>query len=836
MSDRVLSLSFAGVAVTMPGLRSSTTQFMFSSFSGVVVTKQGSAAAAPYKSDNKEQQPQPPYKSNEDQQQQPPYKSDDEEDKKQPPYHSDEEKKHQLPTLSDSGSGNESNNYSATEHAQKTYDDFNKLKTTEEADADDDADFNAESKKNGLSAKVKGKAAATVDKGKGKDRQPARTDKGKGKAKPKTQKMLKSHLRAVELNSDNIDADNEDDNDKEDHDKPEGGYTRGPVPAELVERALSAHGAYQQQLQDLAKNTWNQYQMWYAHKGPTKKAQDMLISEWNCFVRREYEAKIAQMPEGDCKDLDALKAHFAEVIAWNHAQMVVELDHQRAEGKFAVIVAKYVKQLNSINGGGSLAWGGSPAYKDIQENDKVNVKLMLRDWESKFQQQDLAMHEAQGKLDTVDTVPRVDSLPKLGETDCAQKCRMWILWLRPELVILGLEAGWLAQGEVPQFEWDFPKMCFCYKIRGVNWPNDVTDAKLLPRTGRNNKMPAKPFNKLFMLMEKRHTEPKYDSDNDDQIRDNKKTKWEVDGDQALRLESWTEEEVAMSLKEQGEIAVLTTVNGQQLQFVKDAKSYQDALQREKDGGATKNLKTTKTTKSTKLGKTATSPSPARSPPPEAHRGCQEWADEHSSPEALPTPAPRHTPPRGRSPSPGRPPPQCRDAAQQVHAQDQPGDEEERPWKCARFVEMAAAPEVADRPKKPLPHARFVPTTTNPEPPNRKRKYTDSPEYAGEPVARPSRRAAFAEAGPSCLALLVTLAHPLSHYLGPRANGKGHAHYNSGSHKSPIFYISGTLMQAMTEDGWQKLKEHINHVPIVVPQHAQYHTLVKHEFFAKSYEE
>ncbi|KAJ7433912.1 hypothetical protein B0H11DRAFT_1939131 [Mycena galericulata] len=593
-----------------------------------------------------------------------------------------------------SGSGDDDDDaYSETEKEERRRVTYAKKfnpnhQTQEEADAEDLAVFEAE---------VGGGKRTSKGKGKEKAREESDSDEPTSKKQPKKKSKRKDKSKTpVGTTTDTRDVDSADD------ESGPSGFTRGPLPTACKDATAQARAEYDAKLVDIAKQynrplrtihelageltrqprkrtLWNVYQTWYAHKGPESKPEDMAAADWNKFVRQEFEAEIAQIDPEVRDDIEAQEKHFAEVLEWHADAMTTELNHLKAEHKLPT--GKYVKTLSQLalrafqdlgihifgfiideDGVCSIMWGGSPQYAQLRAEWPTSISAQLKDYESMFRTLSIRARGEEAKSQNP-VVGDWTRRPNEGQRD--HERRLFRQCMASELIswhppaACRQDAGDLPAGGIATMEWDIAEMAFKHQVRVVNWPADFSKAKDLPRVGW--KISAALLGHVMPLLRNRHPwlaaalkleeEDKSDKESDEESDEEK--------EEGPRIERWTESERALSLEDQGNVPVLTTTADVDLIFLKDAKSYVKALDKEQTTERKKIAKAQRKkhgkTHASGTGRPGAPVAPARSTAtrlaPTAGGGGDSSDDDDDTSNQRPGPAPRTRLPSPESPAP-----------------------------------------------------------------------------------------------------------------------------------------------------------------------------------------
>ncbi|KAJ6534057.1 hypothetical protein DFH09DRAFT_1092217 [Mycena vulgaris] len=506
----------------------------------------------------------------------------------------------------------------------------------------------------------------------------------------------------------------EDSDDEDGPPHPSGGYTRSPLPAACKEEVVAARQAYDEDLRQLAEKRFESSQaprVWHASspcgmsskrgtptRGRKKNPRTILtndvvsLADWNQFVKQEYDAR---MNEVNPEDPDAQTKHFADIVQWYEDGMKAEVEHLKVKGKFAAPVARMVRQFINlaqggqayeslgihvfgfaidVNGLGSVMWGGSPEYGELRGEWSTSIRGQLKDYKAMFRT--LQMRK-RSKATQLTQVPQVNFAHKEDESKRDYWRRIIRECMARELGLCEAEAGTFVPGKPPTMIWDLAELGYKHQVRIVNWPSDLTAQEQTPHVGW--KICAALADKAGPLLRSRHqwgleeAESEEDDEDDGEAQAARMQKKVEAVDGALHLERWTEEEREMDFEDQADIAVLITVDGTELQFVKDRKSYKKTL------GALKALPDENAAPSkpkAKKSKTKERAGPSRTPAPAAAAGSKRPHD--AAPPPPPPPPPPHAPgpSRPHGPALGVAAPGGRDSV---------GDQDGRPPKRPRLV-------------------------------------------------------------------------------------------------------------------------------------------------------
>ncbi|KAJ7450466.1 hypothetical protein FB451DRAFT_1410436 [Mycena latifolia] len=472
----------------------------------------------------------------------------------------------------------------------------------ETVDSDTEEDFTGGTARARGKDKDKAKAKAKdAEKGKVKAK-----EMGKGKGKRKAGDQRREVPDAVASMDEEPDGDN-DDEQHEDDDAAQGSFKPGPVPADIRQRAVAAHDTFLATIKSLAEecgkspNTlhqlagsviktsqgsspWNVWQSWYAEKHPKP---GMPSKEFNRLSRAAFKERCGLDPD-EISDAARVWEAMPWLRTWHEELMATATLQWRDKGKFKGKVQQamepIVQQARRIHdtlgvhvwgyvidtkgGQASFMWGGSDAFKTMRTQHRMSLFQGILDFEHV-----LGMIEInkRGGPDGggINLLP-AEFLQKANENQCDSARRLFTRIMGKQTFTACAAVGSTVATKADTFkmQWGpkFLDLAFENKFKLVNYPTVLADEGwIIGGTFPVKKITIGQYKTFMPAMEKAEKAKGLANDEDE------------DSDEAMAIMAWDEEEMALSLDDQREIALVVGSDRTALKRVKHSTAYATSL-------------------------------------------------------------------------------------------------------------------------------------------------------------------------------------------------------------------------------------------------------------------
>ncbi|KAJ7487118.1 hypothetical protein FB451DRAFT_1391967 [Mycena latifolia] len=419
-------------------------------------------------------------------------------------------------------------------------------------------------------AKDKGKAKDT---GKAKDAEKGKVkakETGKGKGKGKAGDQRREVPDAVASTDEEPDGD-DDDEQHEDDDAAQGSFKPGPVPADIRQRAVATHDTFLATIKSLAEGCGKSPNTLHQLAGSVIKNQDlagvpgMPSKEFNRLSRAAFKERCGLDPD---KISDAARVWEAMpwLRTWHEELMATATLQWRDKGKFKGKVQQAMEPIvqqacgihdtlgvhvwgyviDTKGGQASFMWGGILDFEHVLGMIEINKH---------------------GGPDGggMNLLP-VEFLQKANENQRNSARRLFARIMGKQTFTACAAAGSTVATKADTFkmQWGpkFLDLAFENKFKLVNYPTVLADEGWIISTIGQYKtfMPA---------MEKAEKAKGLANDEDE------------DSDEAMAIMAWDEEEMASSLDDQREIALVVGSDGTALKRVKHSTAYATSLASER---------------------------------------------------------------------------------------------------------------------------------------------------------------------------------------------------------------------------------------------------------------
>ncbi|KAJ6487510.1 hypothetical protein DFH09DRAFT_1339386 [Mycena vulgaris] len=501
------------------------------------------------------------------------------------------------------------------------------LRLQEEEDAEEDAEFEAEAmedpevggRRRGNS---KGKSKAKEDappaeqgrKGKAKEHGRPESEKEKSKSKPtagasSAQTRIKKKQTPVAA----ADADADD----TDEDEAGGRHKAGPIDKESQALLFGWQEDLEAKVEALATklkkpssllwslidgshkdvrstSAWNMFQSWLYTPAPEGGGQvhDKAVTkeERGRLDRAEYDKLLEDLTPEDRKKTSVVLEHVPWLAEW-HEHLEERVRQGRlADGGMTREMAKLGRVCASLSSrawkelnvhlvgyiistaGGSKSFGASEAYQLFRKRHQGQTTRTLKEYESNLHvlEMEIAGATAAAVLKTKQqremAFPSASGLTGNALRDAERKFIRDAM--AADIVTIQVERGLLTPEEAASstqlMHWGtWGNFAFTNQLRIENWDDEMAARKHFPKSGfAVTAFAEKDLDRVKHALEVRHGRPPAD-DEDAEI-----------AEKALRIVSWTDDEIEMSLTEQGDIPLITTTSGIILRYADECTKYQ----------------------------------------------------------------------------------------------------------------------------------------------------------------------------------------------------------------------------------------------------------------------
>ncbi|KAK7007464.1 hypothetical protein R3P38DRAFT_2792949 [Favolaschia claudopus] len=598
---------------------------------------------------------------------------------------------HGQPEESGDDSGDD---YFEGEQKKKARAQFYDHKTQSDEDAEEDEEFDAEGR---ASEEEEAEERKRKRKGQGKGKAKAKATKSgkkaskgtrKGAPKQTPSKEAKGKGKAVERLPSA--SEGEDYSSDDGADGAGGSSGKGPLPTALKDdihelmntlyadlaQVAHKHNRSERVVRSFAlgkaalprkKQLWNMFQQWRAQNGEPRG--DATTQEWNAQLLEEYRERRNALPE-DHDEADVEEA-FSDVMSWHKELKERIINELILTKKMEKAIKPYVNSLNvisrnayddvdiqicgfiiDIHTGQSSMWGGTPEFAAWRANSQLAIHTQLADLAAIYRTYNMEKRAAaSGQLDFVSHALR--RRPNESPRDYAR--RLITECLRRDLVRAVDEPN-------AKPEWSPADMGFRYKVRIVNWPEELSAVTERPKTGWKPSATALDIllpqakRKLGLIASPDNAATDDEdgasggagSDNDEasdeaRTKQGRKKSKRVSDSELFRIESWSEGGFLRSLgndilltsdlisddkelleEDQGTVGVLVTTTGNVLVYVQDSTKYVKHLEkaqrddREREKKATEKAEKAEKRNASKAVKKTTTTKVKRSNPAPAH--------------------------------------------------------------------------------------------------------------------------------------------------------------------------------------------------------------------------
>ncbi|KAJ7448329.1 hypothetical protein FB451DRAFT_1411346 [Mycena latifolia] len=488
----------------------------------------------------------------------------------------------------------------------------------EMVDSDAEEDFTGGTARARGKDKDKGKAKAK-DKGKVKDTGKAKDaekgmakgkETGKGKAKGKAGNQRREVPDAVASTDEEPDGD-DDDKQHEDNDAAQGSFKPGPVPADIRQRAVAAHDTFLATIKLLAEecgkspNTlhqlagsviktsrgsspWNVWQLWYAEKHPKP---GMPSKEFNRLSRAAFKERCGLDPD-EISDAARVWEVMPWLRTWHEELMATATLQWRDKGKFKGKVQQamepIVQQARGIHdtlgvhvlgylidtkgGQASFMWGGSDAFKTMRTQHQMSLFQGILDFEHVLGM--IEINKRGGPDGGGMNLLPAEFLQKANENqrDSARQLFARIMGKQTFTACAAAGSTVATKADTFKMQWGpkFLDLAFENKFKLVNYPTVLADEGwIIGGTFPVKKITIGQYKTFMPAMEKAEKAKGLANDEDE------------DSDEAMAIMAWDEEEMALSLDDQREIALVVGSDGTALKRVKHSTAYATSLASER---------------------------------------------------------------------------------------------------------------------------------------------------------------------------------------------------------------------------------------------------------------
>ncbi|KAJ7463381.1 hypothetical protein FB451DRAFT_1404023 [Mycena latifolia] len=466
-----------------------------------------------------------------------------------------------------------------------------------------------------VKAKDKGKAkdmGKAKDTGKAKDAEKGKAkakETGKGKGKGKAGDQRREVPDAVASTDEEPDGD-DDDEQHEDDDAAQGSFKPGPVPADIRQRAVAAHDTFLATIKSLAEecgkspNTlhqlagsviktsrgsspWNVWQSWYAEKHPKP---GMPSKEFNRLSRVAFKERCGLDPD-EISDAARVWEAMPWLRTWHEELMATATLQWRDKGKFKGKVQQamepIVQQARGIHdtlgvhvwgyvidtkgGQASFMWGGSDAFKTMRTQHRMSLFQGILDFEHVLGM--IEINKRGGPDGGGMNLLLAEFLQNANENQRDSARRLFARIMRKQTFTACAAAGSTVATKADTFkmQWGpkFLDLAFENKFKLVNYPTVLADEGWIIGGTFPVKITIGQYKTFMPAMEKAEKAKGLANDEDE------------DSDEAMVIMAWDEEEMALSLDDQREIALVVGSDGTALKRVKHSTTYATSLASER---------------------------------------------------------------------------------------------------------------------------------------------------------------------------------------------------------------------------------------------------------------
>ncbi|KAJ7179967.1 hypothetical protein C8R43DRAFT_941705 [Mycena crocata] len=457
----------------------------------------------------------------------------------------------------------------------------------EEDEQEDLRDLMEEAEANGVGSEDenerwrKKKKAATKAKSKSKG-------KGKGKEKEKERK-------------DDASSDDEDE-----MDDAAMGYKAGPVPKEIEDAVHAAYAAFEETIEELARQCdkspttlhqlvgsivklsraetpYNVWQMYHAEKYPKGEEEPMTPAEYNRLCRTRYLEKLTELPAEDRSDAAAVWAHLPWLRTWHQETMSNAVNNWRGSGKLRAQVRKGIKPILQISrqmqrqipgihvwgyvidtdSHASMAFSAGKVFKNVKTNQMLDLNRQMKDMEHIFGVEEGKLRSAKvfgtqllpSELESKDTEAAPDNARKLFS-------RILVNQMVSIQIVMGTMSTEKAKSVKHAMQWGdkFLDTAWQNKLRLMNWPKVLAKDRKIIGGGKFSakKLQLKHFDQFLPTMVSAERGE------------------DVEG--VMAIVPWTEEEKELSLEDQREVPlVVSNTDDACLRSVAESNAYNTAV-------------------------------------------------------------------------------------------------------------------------------------------------------------------------------------------------------------------------------------------------------------------
>ncbi|KAJ7127421.1 hypothetical protein C8R43DRAFT_1134682 [Mycena crocata] len=377
------------------------------------------------------------------------------------------------------------------------------------------------------------------------------------------------------------------------------GYKAGPVPKEIEDAVHAAYAAFEETIEDLARQCdkspttlhqlvgsivklsraetpYNVWQMYHAEKYLKGEEEPMTPAEYNRLCRTRYLEKLTELPAEDRSDAAAVWAHLPWLRTWHQETMSNAVNNWRGSGKLRAQVHKGIKPILQIIPGihvwgyvidtdshASMAFGAGEVFKNVKTNQMLDLNRQMKDMEHIFGVEEGKLRGAKvfgaqllpSELESKDTEAARDNARKLFG-------RILVNQMVSIQIVMGTMSTEKAKSVKHAMQWGdkFLDTAWQNKLRLVNWP------KVLAKDGKiigGGKFSAK---KLQMKHFDQFLPAMVSAERGE----------DVEG--VMAIVPWTEEEKELSLEDQREVPlVVSDTDDACLRTVAESNAYNTAV-------------------------------------------------------------------------------------------------------------------------------------------------------------------------------------------------------------------------------------------------------------------
>ncbi|KAJ7694049.1 hypothetical protein B0H14DRAFT_3905754 [Mycena olivaceomarginata] len=399
-------------------------------------------------------------------------------------------------------------------------------------------------------------------------------------------------------------------------------YKSGPVPQGAKDRLLKAQDDLAQIVEQMAvelnkpahllwqvidaqpkgvrsPTAWNMFQTWlYAPTGGAQKHEKHLSkTEQAELDRAQYGSYLDELDISmdDRKKSKKVLEKMTWLTTW-HTDFQEEVRASRTPAACARQVASISRDLTKISesayrdggfhvfgfvintDGGSTSFGATTAYKLLRQRQAGVWKSTTREYESRLHVLQMELDglnasevvKSQRTRDLERVRPRVtedgdvegdrDSTRKFIK-DCLVKDLLDILVVRNQLTVQD------ATSSSQTMKWTaWADYAYENQLRLENWDDDMASNGKYPKKGFNiNFFQERENERVVPALDARHFPEDYNVDREELA------------EKAMRIVSWTEDEMAVSLEKQGDVPIIQTVSGVTVASVSSAGKWEKAV-------------------------------------------------------------------------------------------------------------------------------------------------------------------------------------------------------------------------------------------------------------------